>query len=231
MCVARHTAPRHLRAPPLSAAQDGKSALRARFGGWLRDVDRFDASLFALTPNEVELMDPQQRLLLEVSWEAIQSAHQRLVLRQDARAPATGVYVGIQQMEYGSLATAHVPVMGAFSGESSFAALMFPLPSAHSWFSPCACSHRHAIQRGSRPPVLHLWLLWPCGQHRHSMLLRWACPQAVGTVNARSASQRPHVSPWCAVLRCSHGGHPHGGAAPAAVPRRRAVLRRQPHAG
>ena len=61
-------------------SQDGKSALKARFGGWLRGVDRFDASLFSLTSNEVELMDPQQRLLLEMSWEAIQTGHQQLLL-------------------------------------------------------------------------------------------------------------------------------------------------------
>jgi hypothetical protein len=60
--------------------QDGKSALKARFGGWLRSVDRFDASLFSLTSNEVDLMDPQQRLLLEMSWEAIQTGHQQLLL-------------------------------------------------------------------------------------------------------------------------------------------------------
>ena len=46
--------------------------LRARFGGWLRGVDVFDAPHFALTPNEAEVMDPQHRLLLEVSWEAVQ---------------------------------------------------------------------------------------------------------------------------------------------------------------
>lgn len=54
--------------------------LHARFGGWLHGASAFDASLFNLTASEVELMDPQQRLLLEVSWEAIQTSHQQLVL-------------------------------------------------------------------------------------------------------------------------------------------------------
>jgi 3-oxoacyl-(acyl-carrier-protein) synthase/acyl carrier protein len=93
---------------PPCPPQHGKSQLRARFGGWLADVASFDASLFQLTSNEVEVMDPQQRLLLEVSWEALQAG-------PGACGPDTGVYVGIQQMEYGSMASAHTPVMGAFA--------------------------------------------------------------------------------------------------------------------
>ena len=46
----------------------------------MRGVDVFDASLFSLTSNEVELMDPQQRLLLEVSWEAVQEQRRRPAL-------------------------------------------------------------------------------------------------------------------------------------------------------
>lgn len=87
-----------------------------RFGGHLADADQFDAFLFGVTTNEVELMDPQQRLLLEVSWEVLQSGgHQRQVLADQPRLKNTAVYVGIQQMEYGSLAAQHISAMGAFS--------------------------------------------------------------------------------------------------------------------
>src|SRR5882724_709422 len=38
----------------------------SHFGGFLEDVDRFDAAYFNIAPREAEFMDPQQRLVLEV---------------------------------------------------------------------------------------------------------------------------------------------------------------------
>ncbi|MDW6057207.1 beta-ketoacyl synthase N-terminal-like domain-containing protein [Streptomyces sp. FXJ1.4098] len=70
---------------------------RSRWGGFLTDVDRFDAAFFSISPREAELMDPQQRLLLEVVWSAIEDAGYRA---SDLAGKRVGVFIGTTNSDY-----------------------------------------------------------------------------------------------------------------------------------
>ncbi len=69
-------------------------------GGYLRDVDQFDAAFFGFTAREADLTDPQERLLLEAVWQALDDAgYPRHRLRRRHRARA-GVWIGAMYNEY-----------------------------------------------------------------------------------------------------------------------------------
>lgn len=68
----------------------------ARRGGFLRDVDRFDAQFFGISPREAASMDPQIRVMLEVAAEAFDDAG----FDRARDAAKTGVFVGISGSDY-----------------------------------------------------------------------------------------------------------------------------------
>jgi acyl transferase domain-containing protein/NADPH:quinone reductase-like Zn-dependent oxidoreductase len=87
--------------------------MTTRWGGFLDNVDGFDAPFFRITPREAASVDPQQRLLLELAWESIEDAGldpERLAGRR------VGVFVGISTNDYGLLMVRDTRAIDAFTG-------------------------------------------------------------------------------------------------------------------
>ena len=71
-------------------------------GGFLDEVDRFDAAYFGIAPREAGAMDPQQRLMLEVAWEAMSDSGRPV----DAwRGTRTAAFFGVFSHDYLTLHT------------------------------------------------------------------------------------------------------------------------------
>jgi acyl transferase domain-containing protein/NADPH:quinone reductase-like Zn-dependent oxidoreductase/acyl carrier protein/SAM-dependent methyltransferase len=71
--------------------------LPTQYGGFLKQVDRFDPHFFGISPREAIGLDPQQRLVLEVAWEALEDAGQA---PDKLRETQTGVFLGITSNDY-----------------------------------------------------------------------------------------------------------------------------------
>ncbi len=69
-------------------------------GGFLDEIDRFDAGFFNLSPREARHVDPQQRILLELAWEALEDAG---IPPARLGGRSVGVYIGIFLDEYWDL--------------------------------------------------------------------------------------------------------------------------------
>ena len=66
-------------------------ATTTRFGGYMDNLDAFDAEFFDISSREAAKMDPQQRMLLEVAWEALEHAgirRARCAARRPGCSPA-----------------------------------------------------------------------------------------------------------------------------------------------
>lgn len=96
-------------------------------GGFIPDIDRFDAGFFRITPREAELMDPQQRILLELTWELFENAGYKPA---SLKGSPTGVFVGASGSDYELLLRAQEG-QEMYSGTGTALAL---LPNRISYF-------------------------------------------------------------------------------------------------
>ena len=79
---------------------DAAGKIVTQLGGFLKDVDKFDAQFFDMSAHEASEIDPQQRMLLETSWEALELAGEN---PENLRGSRTGVYIGCMNYDYARL--------------------------------------------------------------------------------------------------------------------------------
>ncbi len=90
-------------------------------GGFLDQIDKFDAQCFGIAPREVIHMDPQQRLMLELAWEVFEDGgmpHHQL------RGSATGVFFGFGAMEYALTQLRHPSLIDAYTNTGYFPSII-----------------------------------------------------------------------------------------------------------
>ncbi|MFG2605995.1 SDR family NAD(P)-dependent oxidoreductase [Streptomyces sp. NPDC048514] len=82
--------------PWFDATEGARDKTYCKWGGFIEDVDAFDAEFFRVSPREAEWMDPQLRLLLQSVYATAEDAGAAARLR----GSDTGVFVGVCCHDY-----------------------------------------------------------------------------------------------------------------------------------
>ncbi|HEX8109878.1 MAG TPA: beta-ketoacyl synthase N-terminal-like domain-containing protein [Kofleriaceae bacterium] len=87
--------------------------MNTRWGGFLDDVDAFDAEFFGMQPREACAIDPQQRIALEVAWSALEDAG---IVPARLAGTSVGVFFGASNWDYNNILNRDIAVAEEHSG-------------------------------------------------------------------------------------------------------------------
>jgi 3-oxoacyl-(acyl-carrier-protein) synthase/SAM-dependent methyltransferase len=84
----------------ISGDADEPEMTQSAIGGYLTDVDAFDAEFFGIGAREAASMDPQHRILLELTWEALERS---AIDPRSLMNTQTGIWLGLSNSDYGRM--------------------------------------------------------------------------------------------------------------------------------
>ncbi|UOM34326.1 type I polyketide synthase [Acuticoccus sp. I52.16.1] len=93
----------------------------AREGGYVPDLDKFDAAFWGISPREATFIDPRQRLVLETAWEALENAG---IAPSSLARSRTGVFMGVLTNDYHHLVTSDPTWISAATGTGTANAII-----------------------------------------------------------------------------------------------------------
>lgn len=91
----------------------------SKWGGFISELETFDAAFFRMFPREAEALDPQQRLLLESTWSCLENA---AYTPEQLSHASTGVYVGASYNHYRDYQVG--PLLDAYTGLGNHNAIL-----------------------------------------------------------------------------------------------------------
>jgi acyl transferase domain-containing protein len=100
-----------------SADPNERGKMVTRWGGFLDQVDAFDADFFGISRPEAERIDPQQRLMLEVCSEAFEDAG---IPSSQLAGSETAVFFGVSHSDYDRLIYRDRDAINGFNGTGSY---------------------------------------------------------------------------------------------------------------
>jgi len=98
-----------------------KNKTRSKWGGFMREVDKFDPLFWGISPREAEMMDPQQRIFLESVWGAIEDSGHRV---SDLAGTKTGLFVGAATRDYIDLMATNQAELDGYSASGTSHAIL-----------------------------------------------------------------------------------------------------------
>lgn len=94
---------------------------KAKWGGFMREIDKFDPMFWGISPVEASSMDPQQRIFLETVWHAIEDSGHKV---SELSGTKTGVFVGAATRDYIDLMNQTGAELTGYSGSGTSHAVL-----------------------------------------------------------------------------------------------------------